>query len=101
MSMAEVENRQGNMFEAGTEWDRIDPGEASQHGPAEANPMKRNELRGSLAAKLFWRFLNRLINLLPPREVPSAMLRPAKATCALGQRWRRSPAHHWSRCHHR
>jgi len=27
--------------------------------------MKRIDLRGLLAAKLFWRFLNRAINLLP------------------------------------
>jgi len=63
--------------------------------------MKRIELRGSLRAKLFWRFLNRLINLLPPRELPSAPVLQAKQNCARGQRWSQSPAHHWSRCHHR
>jgi len=60
--------------------------------------MKRNDLGGSLAAKLFWRFFNRLINLLPPREVPSAPVQPAKATRARGQRWQRSPAQPSSRC---
>jgi len=38
MSMAEDENRHGNIFQTETEVERIDPAESSQPGPAEANP---------------------------------------------------------------
>ena len=38
MSMAEDENRHGNIFQAETEVEHIDPTEGSEPGPAEANP---------------------------------------------------------------